>query len=158
MLLRCYLKPPETERYRVILDAALFEEAEDGPRFNPMVNEPVITGQTWRVNSFVPLSALSSRRWVPTLTGSRSTAKSPVRWPGWARLDVIPVYRDSCDFPFGNFSATFELKTHGINRADLPLLRATSGEAQFRNIRGDFPFGKREPSTVPASRAVRCCQ
>ena len=154
MLLRCYLKPPETGRYRVTLDAAPYEEAEDGPRFNPMVNGPVIPGQTWRVNSFVPLSALSSRRWVPTLTGSHSTAKSPTRGPGWARLDVIPVYRDSCDFPFGNFSATFKLKTHGINRADLPLLRATSGEARFRNIRGDFPFGKRVPSTVP--QAVRC--
>ena len=154
MPLRCYPEPPETDRYRVVLHAAPYEEAEDAPQLNPLVNEPVITGQTWRVNSFVPLSALSSRRRVPTLTGSHSTAKSPVRGPGWARLDVIPVYRDSCDFPFGNFSATFELKTHGANRANLPLLRAISGEARFRNIRGDFPFGKRVPSTVPASRAV----
>ncbi len=54
MPLRCYLKPPETDRYRVILDVAPYEEAEDAPRLNPLVNEPVITGQTWRVNRCIP--------------------------------------------------------------------------------------------------------
>lgn len=49
--LRCCLKPPETERYRVIHDAAPYEEAEEDPRLNPVLKEPVIMGQNWRVNS-----------------------------------------------------------------------------------------------------------
>ncbi len=92
--LRRYLKLPETERYRVVLYAAPYEEPEDGPGLNPVVNEPLITGQTWRVNRFVPPPALSTGRWVLTPTGSHSAAKSPVRGPSRAGNDVIPVYRD----------------------------------------------------------------
>lgn len=65
------------------------------------------------------------------------------------------MYRDCHDFPFGHYSAPFELKTHGTDRADFPLLQAISGEGRFRKNWDEFPFGKRVPSTVTASGAAR---
>ena len=84
-----------------------------------------------------------------------TTAKSPLGLQPQTGFDVIPVYRDSLRFPFGNYSAPFELKTYGSNRADLLRLPAVSGKVRFRNIRPDFPFGKRMPSPVSASGSAR---
>ena len=41
---------------------AAFGGGGDGAQLNPVVNGPVIKGQTWRVNRFVPPTALSAGR------------------------------------------------------------------------------------------------
>ena len=143
------------EAVYVAVNNLLNEQAEDGAQLNPVVNGRVITGQTWRVTHFAPPTALSTGRWVLTPASLHSAAKSPVPGPSRAGNDVIPVYRDCHDFPFGHYSAPFELKTHGTDRADLPLLQAISGEGRFRKNWNEFPFGKRVPSTVTAGGAAR---
>ena len=132
------------------------EKAEDGAQLNPEVNGPVITGQTWRVSHFAPPTALSTGRWVLTPTSSHSSSQSPVPGPSRAGNDVIPVYRDCHDFPFGHYSAPFELKTHGTDRADLPLLQAISGEGRFRKTGTNSLLGSECPARSQQAARPGC--